>query len=658
MYSGRTPSRTPGERIFKTTKSCSITSITHLRRELGFGARGEERDIAFKRAVRKQITTFVSSSDSIPAYKFTKWKNTVHQRGLLEVTKDFLDVQGKGSEFWPQSDLSDTTQPLQYWKDSAKIRSLMTKVFWRAAREYKRHKTAFSTPPLLSQSTDTSCQSKNNPADIKQPIPDSTARFGGNSAEDPIDLEIMPPATSTAGPSVDNDPFAGMFVPFASFPPDEDSHYEPTSSEPFSMSLFTPDVLDCQPTDPTHGRQGAPEARMQDSDLWEVPNSPPIVANAEQQTSKRPVEASSNDNNRQNKCPRNEATSSEQPTHPPNKSKKNRKATDVYITRRQSSRPKKQTFLPDAATSEEMMAIDRSSFLEASKCEKRQQNKDKANSQAPQASSFPLNNPAVPTGLMGEQSSAQAPREQAARLATEEAAAMATAIGAEGQPRVATGLSAKAQGKQPALPTRQAPASEAGPSREREVIEESAPRTETNISTAETSAPRTQTSAPRTQRNAPMTEMSAPQTIHPSTMNGSGGSDEQEQQQDFSVPISDQAQQALDSCELIYTTNMGDGVTWVTQRFPKSIFKMSLGDIFQEAGLDNSATLHLRFEGDWDDWQVSLKKTVTDEEKFSISKEQWLRHITKQHRRTASDSMAQRQRVRYFLSFSKNTFKR
>ncbi|PTD11746.1 hypothetical protein HYE67_008836 [Fusarium culmorum] len=202
MYSGRTPSRTPGERIFKTTKSCSITSITHLRRELGFGARGEERDIAFKRAVRKQITTFVSSSDSIPAYKFTKWKNTVHQRGLLEVTKDFLDVQGKGSEFWPQSDLSDTTQPLQYWKDSAKIRSLMTKVFWRAAREYKRHKTAFSTPPLLSQSTDTSCQSKNNPADIKQPIPDSTARFGGNSAEDPIDLEIMPPATSTAGPSV------------------------------------------------------------------------------------------------------------------------------------------------------------------------------------------------------------------------------------------------------------------------------------------------------------------------------------------------------------------------------------------------------------------------------------------------------------------------
>lgn len=120
MCPGRTPSRTPGERIFKTTKSCSITSITHLRRELGFGARGEERDIAFKRAVRKQITTFVSSSDSIPAYKFTKWKNTVHQRGLLEVTKDFLDVQGKGSEFWPQSDLSDTTQPLQYWKDSAK----------------------------------------------------------------------------------------------------------------------------------------------------------------------------------------------------------------------------------------------------------------------------------------------------------------------------------------------------------------------------------------------------------------------------------------------------------------------------------------------------------------------------------------------------------
>jgi hypothetical protein len=114
------PSRRPGERLFKTTKTCSIPSLTHLRRELGYGNPGEERDIAFKRAIRTQIQTFVSSSDDTPAYEFTKWKNPAHQRGLLEVTKDFLEAQGKGSEFWPPRDVCGSTQPLQYCKDSAK----------------------------------------------------------------------------------------------------------------------------------------------------------------------------------------------------------------------------------------------------------------------------------------------------------------------------------------------------------------------------------------------------------------------------------------------------------------------------------------------------------------------------------------------------------
>ncbi|CEI64590.1 hypothetical protein FVEN_g11640 [Fusarium venenatum] len=611
----KTPSRRPGERIFKTTKTCSIPSLTHLRKELGYGTRGEERDIAFKRAIRTQIKTFVSSSDSTPAYKFTKWKNTAHQRGLLEVTKDFLEVQGKGFEFWPQRDVPDTTQPLQYWKDSAKIRSFMTKVFWRAAREYKRHKIAFTTLPLLSQSTDTSCRSEDNPGDTKHPLSDNTTHLRGNSAEDPIDLETMQSTTSAIGPSRDNDPFVGRSIRFDAFVPAEDSLDEPSSSEPFSSSLFAPDMLGCQPTDAADNHQAAPEARMHGDDPWEG-----------QQTSKRPAEASSNDNNHQAKCPRNKAASSGQPTHPSNKGKKAKKnADDASTTRRSSDRRRKPRVNQDSATEEQMMAV----FNSDNETGQRQQSKGKANGQVPQELSSHCRDPAAPRGSTGEQTSAQAAREAAARQAVEEAAVMETAVGVEEQPRVATGLSARAQGKQPALPTRQAAVVEAGPSRERDVVEESTPRTET----------------------------SAPQVVHPNITNSSGGSGEQEQeQQDFSIVIGDQEQQALDSCELIHTTNMEDTVTWVTQRFPTSFFQMSLADMFREAGLDDSATLHLRFRSRAHDWAERLERNIDGEDDFCSLKEQWLDHIAKQHRRAASTSMAQRRRAKYSLYFSNEPF--
>ncbi|GKT98542.1 hypothetical protein FLAG1_01303 [Fusarium langsethiae] len=647
----KTPLRRPGQRIFKTTKTCSIPSLTHLRKELGYGTRGEKRDIAFKRAIRTQIKTFVSSSDRIPAYKLTKWKNTVHQRGLLEVTKDFLEVQGKGSEFWPQRDVSDTTQPLQYWKDSAKIRGLMTKVFWRAAREDKRHRTAYSIPPLLSQSTDTACQSEGNSGDTKHPLQNSTTHLKGNSAEDPIDLETMQSTVSAAGPSRDNGPFTGVLIRFNTFAPAEDSLDEPTSSEPFSSSLFASDVLDCQPTGAADGHQAAPEARMQGNDPWEVPNSPIVAASVGQQTSKRPAEASSNDNNHQAKCPRKETASSGKPAHLPNKSKKgNRKPDPASAIRPPSSRPRKQTVRPNSATEEEMIQQIDNSSESNDETRQRQQSKGKASNQVSQVSSSHSRDPAAPSGSTGEQASAQVARE-------------ATAVGVEGQPRVATGLSAKAQGKQPALPTRQTAVAEAGPSREREVIEESAPRTEASAPVAEMGVPMVETNIPtaeisnlRTETSVPMAEMSAPQTAHLSTANGSGGSDEQEQQQeqqeDISIVKTEQEQQALDRCELICMTNVEDGVTWVIQRFSTSFFQMSLADLFREAGLDDPATLCLVFRGGKHDWKLTLERNGDRKRRFSSIRRQWLDHITKQHRRAATRGT----RAEYSLYFSNEDF--
>lgn len=121
MASTTKPSRRPHrcERVFRT-KTSSIPNLTTLRKQLGYGIPGGERDLAFKKAIAEQVRTFVSSTDNLPAFKLTKWKNRVHQRGLLEVTNDFLDVKGKGTEFWPywKTDLNyqrDTVKLVSYY---------------------------------------------------------------------------------------------------------------------------------------------------------------------------------------------------------------------------------------------------------------------------------------------------------------------------------------------------------------------------------------------------------------------------------------------------------------------------------------------------------------------------------------------------------------
>jgi hypothetical protein len=108
------------DRLFKTTKTSTIPHLTELRKALGYGNPGQDQDIAFKRAVRTQIESFISPSTKLPAYKLTKWRLPLHQRGLQEVTKDFLDTKGKGPEFWPARHNSVNTRCLEYSKDSSR----------------------------------------------------------------------------------------------------------------------------------------------------------------------------------------------------------------------------------------------------------------------------------------------------------------------------------------------------------------------------------------------------------------------------------------------------------------------------------------------------------------------------------------------------------
>jgi hypothetical protein len=108
------------DRLFKTTKTSSIPHLTTLRKSLGYDNPGKQEDIAFKRAIKEQLGAFVSSGDNLPGYKLTKWTNPSHQRGLLGITKDFLDNKGKGPLFWPDSHSSTSTRSLEYSRDSKK----------------------------------------------------------------------------------------------------------------------------------------------------------------------------------------------------------------------------------------------------------------------------------------------------------------------------------------------------------------------------------------------------------------------------------------------------------------------------------------------------------------------------------------------------------
>ncbi|KAL5618475.1 hypothetical protein FOVSG1_000697 [Fusarium oxysporum f. sp. vasinfectum] len=238
-----------GERIFKTSKATSISSLTDLRKELGYGHPGQDQDIAFKRAIRHQIEQF-KSTEGIPGYRLTKWTDPSHKRGLLEITRDFLDTQGKGVEYWPDRCHLDTSRPLRYHKDSAKIHRLMIKVFWRTAKEYKRHKTSsVATAQLLSQPTnsiDRPIKAQDNSDGTDHRVLHNTPDIRGQSADNPIYLDDMPPFVQ--GVSETHAPFAGQ--PMAPFCDERFESNGPENSEHIRAMIgipFDPNIQNFAP---------------------------------------------------------------------------------------------------------------------------------------------------------------------------------------------------------------------------------------------------------------------------------------------------------------------------------------------------------------------------------------------------------------------------
>ncbi|KAM0250588.1 hypothetical protein ACHAP5_002118 [Fusarium lateritium] len=565
------------DRLFKTTKTSSIPRLSDLRQTLGHGNRGKQEDIAFKKTIREQLAAFVSSGDSLPGYKLTKWTDPSHQRGLLEITKDFLDNKGNGPLFWPDSHSPANTRPLEYFRDSKRIHRLMTQVFWRVAREYKRYKISGPTIPQVpsqpSESSRPSSEATCKLCDTHPPVADQVHDPRGNSVDDPIDLEIMTSSTSVPGPSKDIDSVVSIQSTFGPSLFPEHLPDEMSSSDPSQSSLFPPDIVsdipDCRPLELTDRSQTVLPENMHGADLYDGPESPPVTQTA-QNNGKRPAETNHNDNNHQAKAPRQDPCVSERQSFNATKAGKKSKSAAPQATR-VLNRLRRKTNHPDGASEEEMQALDKSPTPyspESNRYAGRdQQAKDKADGPS---SKTPAPRQGNANGLMGDgqrQPSTEDQRAEAARSAAIQTAAAAAAAAAgvvEQQPSVMAGLSARALGKQPALLERQNPTAQDGPSRERELLEVSTSRPEAN--------------GTRTGNNPPLPETSNAQPVDP-------------------IEFNEEEQAAVKASEITLRHNITYGNSLVLWRPSSMIFHMSLADIARELSVRGSGRLYFKFRG-------------------------------------------------------------
>jgi hypothetical protein len=102
--------------LFNRLLVSNIPTITELRKELDCGHAHKRLDIALWNAVRSYGSHFTSKS-GIPGHDLLKWKDRLHQNGLLQMAHSFLEEDGKGSYFWPDDPTDQHYRKLQYSKE-------------------------------------------------------------------------------------------------------------------------------------------------------------------------------------------------------------------------------------------------------------------------------------------------------------------------------------------------------------------------------------------------------------------------------------------------------------------------------------------------------------------------------------------------------------
>ncbi|KAF4438361.1 hypothetical protein FACUT_4972 [Fusarium acutatum] len=600
------------DRLFKTTKTSTIPHLTELRKALGYGNPGQEQDIAFKRAIRSQIESFVSPSTKLPAYKLTKWRLPLHQRGLQEVAKDFLDTKGKGPEFWPARHDSVNTRCLEYSKDSSRIRRLMIKVFWRAAREYKRNKHSNSTTTKLpSQPSDRDTlplKPLDTPTDDKRQVLDNNSHIlKGQSIDNPIDVESMQSRTNTSGLST-NDHIAGLGIAFnfiLGAQQRQDTPDESSSSERFSSSQLVPDTDGTMMPIPEEAESASR------TDLYEVPPSPPGVTETAQSNGKRLVEPDSDDLNRQAKVPRQDpSTSAKSTRQPPKSTRGGRKTQSLDLKVRSSKRQRKPVYRPGAATEEQIQAAENPTPTPTPSLPPAvagpQRRSNVSQSKQPSATTNDSTSK-TSAGETQSQSPTEAIRAELARQAERQTTEAAIAAGVDQQLDAhgtsTTGLSAKAQGKLPDVPVRQTPTVQAGPSRERE---------------AESTA--------RPGASAARQQGSRPGNLEPE----------------------DIQRQVLNGREIVIRSDIANGVDFRSWKPSSFLFHMSLAAVARELGLRHGRTLHMSLRGRTSNLNEEFENG--DEDGFESFKDECLGAIMQRHSGAASTPVLQRRQFWIYFS--------
>ncbi|KAH6990788.1 hypothetical protein BKA56DRAFT_573129 [Ilyonectria sp. MPI-CAGE-AT-0026] len=134
-------------------KSLEVPRIRELRKELGYGRAGKSRDISFYNIICAYCFGF-KSSKGLRGAELIKWQYTPHQDALLELTNNFLEQDRMGVYFWPDDPTASPAHcPLQYSKDSLRIKRAVTQIFLRIAQGYKSrgsHK-AMDNPQYLNR---------------------------------------------------------------------------------------------------------------------------------------------------------------------------------------------------------------------------------------------------------------------------------------------------------------------------------------------------------------------------------------------------------------------------------------------------------------------------------------------------------------------------
>ncbi|WAO92642.1 Hypothetical protein NCS54_01015700 [Fusarium falciforme] len=93
-----------------------IPGIKALRHRLGLGTPGDKESIHFGQLLKTFRKTY-KTPDGTLGSSLMKWRDHHHQRGLSHMADEFLEKEGRGSQFWPDGEGVSYVKSLKWTRD-------------------------------------------------------------------------------------------------------------------------------------------------------------------------------------------------------------------------------------------------------------------------------------------------------------------------------------------------------------------------------------------------------------------------------------------------------------------------------------------------------------------------------------------------------------